>query len=209
MKTTKGLFIVFEGIDGAGSSTQAQMLQEYFTRIGQKSVISPEPSSGPIGKLLRTFLAGNTNFDDQDLYDQQMAYLFAADRHYHLYNNSDGVYSLTTDNINVISTRYYFSSLAYNGKTEKDYDFVNILNQKFPPPDLVIYLDIPVELALQRMCDRPLKEIYETQEKLLKVRERFGKIFADYPNKILKLDAKESQNTIHQIIINYLKAWEE
>lgn len=207
MKIHKGLFIVFEGVDGAGSSTQAQMLQDYFTRVGQKSVISPEPSSGPIGKLLRTFLGGKNDFDHQDLYDQQMAYLFAADRHYHLYNNLEGVYSLTRKNIHVISTRYYFSSLAYNGKTKKDYDFVSILNQKFPPPDLVIYLDIPVELALKRMCDRPLKEIYETQEKLLKVRERFTEIFANYPHKILKLDARENQNIIHEKIVNYLEQW--
>ena len=136
-----------------------------------------------------------------------MAYLFAADRHYHLYNNVDGVYSLTKENIHVISTRYYFSSLAYNGKTEKDYDFVSILNQKFPPPDLVIYLDLPVNIALERMCDRPSKEIYETQEKLTKVRERFTEIFANYSHKILKIDARESKKKIHQTIVNDIEKW--
>ncbi|WP_069790373.1 dTMP kinase [Cyanobacterium sp. IPPAS B-1200] len=204
---SKGLFIVFEGVDGAGSSTQAQMLRDYFTHRGQQSIVSPEPSAGPIGKLLRTFLAGKNDFNSQDLYDQQMAYLFAADRHYHLYNNVDGVYSLTKENIHVISTRYYFSSLAYNGKTEKDYDFVSILNQKFPPPDLVIYLDLPVNIALERMCDRPSKEIYETQEKLTKVRERFTEIFANYSHKILKIDARESKKKIHQTIVNDIEKW--
>ncbi|MGY6529147.1 MAG: dTMP kinase [Cyanobacterium sp.] len=205
---SKGLFLVFEGVDGAGSSTQAQLLQDYFTKINQKSVVSPEPSGGPIGQLLRTFLAGKNDFNDQDLYDQQMAYLFAADRHYHLYNNLDGVYSLTSQNVHVISTRYYFSSLAYNGKTQKDYDFVSILNQKFPPPDVVIYLDLPVELALERMGDRPYKEIYETEAKLTKVRERFTEIFEHYPHKILKVDARENQESIHQTITNYLEKWD-
>ncbi|MBE9222986.1 dTMP kinase [Cyanobacterium stanieri LEGE 03274] len=204
---SKGLFIVFEGVDGAGSSTQAQLLQNYFTQINQKSIISPEPSDGPIGKLLREFLGGRNDFNNQDLYDQQMAYLFAADRHYHLYNNFNGVYSLRSKNIHVISTRYYFSSLAYNGKNEKDYDFICLLNQKFPPPDLVIYLDIPVDLALERMCDRPLKEIYETKEKLIKVRERFQEIFANYPHKMLKIDARENPQKIHGEIINYLEKW--
>jgi len=198
------LFIVFEGIDGAGSSTQAQMLHNYFTQISQKSVISPEPSSGKIGQLLRQYLAGENCFTNQDLFDQQMAYLFAADRHYHLYNNLDGVYKLIAENIHVISTRYYFSSLAYNGKTTQDYDFVKTLNQKFPLPDLVIYLDLPVDLALKRMCDRPSKEIYETKDKLTKVQQRFNEIFSDYQGTMLKIDASQNQETIHQQITNFI-----
>jgi len=200
----KKLFIVFEGIDGAGSSTQAQMLQNYFTEINHKSVISPEPSSGKIGQLLRQYLAGENCFENQDLFDQQMAYLFAADRHYHLYNNIDGVYKLIAENIHVISTRYYFSSLAYNGKTTQDYDFVNSLNQKFPPPDLVIYLDIPVDLALKRMCDRPSREIYETKDKLTKVQQRFNEIFSNYQGTILKVDASQNKEIIHKKITNFL-----
>ncbi len=198
-------FIVFEGVDGAGSSTQAQLLQNYFTSIDQKSVISPEPSSGKIGKLLREYLAGENCFQNQDLFDQQMAYLFAADRHYHLYNNIDGVYKLIDESIHVISTRYYFSSLAYNSKTSQEYQFVNVLNQKFSPPDLVIYLDIPVDLALIRMCDRPAKEIYETKEKLTNVQEKFKEIFNKYQGKLLTIDASQKPEKINQIIIDYIQ----
>ena len=159
----KGYFIVIEGIDGAGSSTQAELLQQYFFNNNQSSVISPEPTTGKIGKLLREFLAQQKYFNEQNLYDQQMAYLFAADRHYHLYNNIDGVYKLTEENTHVISTRYYFSSLAYNCQTTEQFNFVSQLNHKFPNPDLAIYIDIPAEVSLSRIKDRSLKEVYETK----------------------------------------------
>lgn len=200
----QGYFIVLEGIDGAGSSTQAQLLQQYFITNQEKAVISPEPSSGKIGKLLREFLAHQNHFSNQDLFDQQMAYLFAADRHYHLYNNIDGVQKLIKENTHVITTRYYFSSLAYNAKTEADFQFVSLLNQDFPPPDLLIYLDIPVDIALNRIGDRTTLEIYETEEKLIQVKANFERILSKYQHSILRIDATESKEEIHQKIINLL-----
>ena len=108
---SQGKFIVFEGIDGSGSSTQAQLLYDYCIANNRSAVLSPEPTSGKIGKLLREFLVGNDYFRDRDLYDQQMAYLFTADRHYHLYNKIDGVKTLTKKNTHVITTRYYMGIL--------------------------------------------------------------------------------------------------
>ena len=200
----KGYFIVFEGIDGSGSSTQAELLCQYFAQKKQQAILSPEPSSGKIGKLLREFLGSQNNFPNQDLFDQQMAYLFAADRHYHLYNNLDGVQKLINDNIHVITTRYYFSSLAYNAKNETEYQFVKLLNQQFPPPDLLIYFDIPVDIALERIKDRAIQEIYETREKLIKVRNNFLQLIDKYEYDYLKIDATKSKKEIHLEIINYI-----
>lgn len=199
-----GYFIVLEGIDGAGSTTQSQLLQQYLITKGEKAVISPEPSSGKIGKLLREFLAHQNHFSNQDLFDQQMAYLFAADRHYHLYNNIDGVQKLIKENTHVITTRYYFSSLAYNAKTEKDFQFVSLLNQDFPPPDLLIYLDIPVDIALKRIGDRTTLEIYETKEKLTQVKDNFERILSKYKHPYLRIDATEVREKIHQKIVHCL-----
>lgn len=197
-------FIVLEGIDGAGSSTQAKMLKNYFISQHQKAVISPEPSNGKIGKLLREFLAEKSLFASQSQFDEQMAYLFAADRFYHLYNNVDGVDKLINNQTHVISTRYYFSSLAYNSKTAEDFDFVWTLNKNFPQPDFVIYLDIPVDLALERISDRPFKEVYETKSKLEKVKENFELMFSNYNGKILKVDGTKSKEDIHQTIIKFI-----
>lgn len=200
----QGYFIVLEGIDGAGSTTQAELLNNYFLKNEEKVTISPEPSNGKIGKLLREFLANQNLFSNQDLYDQQMAYLFAADRHYHLYNNIDGVKKLTSENTYVITTRYYFSSLAYNAKTEKEFEFVSFLNKDFPPPDFLIYLDIPVDFALKRILDRTTLEIYETKEKLTQVKANFDRILSNYPHKYLRVDATKTREEIHQEIVDFL-----
>ncbi len=199
---TKKLFIVLEGIDGSGSSTQSELLKEYFLSQGEKAVISPEPSSGIIGNLIRQALKKRILFtEDTDLFDEQMAYLFAADRHDHLYNDVDGVFKLINDGFHVISTRYYFSSLAYNCQTPEEFDFVSKLNHKFPNPDLAIYLDISPEVSLSRISDRSLKEVYETKDKLSKVRKNYLKIFGNYPDNLLIIDGtKDILEISHHII---------
>ncbi len=203
--TQKKLFIVLEGIDGSGTSTQSELLKNYFISQGEKAIISPEPSSGIIGNLIRQALKKRILFTkDTDLFDEQMAYLFASDRHDHLYNDIDGVFKLIKDGFHVISTRYYFSSLAYNCQTPEQFDFVSKLNHKFPNPDLVIYLDIPVEVSLDRIKERSLKEVYETQTKLTKVRENYLTIFQEYSHHLLIIDATKSQDVIQHQIINVI-----
>ena len=200
------MFIVLEGIDGSGTSTQSELLKDYFISRGEKAVISPEPSSGIIGNLIRQALKKRILFTkDPDLFDEQMAYLFAADRHDHLYNDVDGVFKLINDGFNVISTRYYFSSLSYNCQTPEQFNFVSKLNHKFPNPDLAIYLDISPEVSLSRIEDRSLKEIYETKNKLSKVRNNYQHIFANYPDNLLIIDGTEEIAEIRHKIISKIE----
>ncbi len=204
---TKRLFIVFEGIDSSGKTTQAELLKKYFLTIKEQAVISPEPSNGIIGNLIRQALKKRIVFNkDQDLFDQQMAYLFAADRHDHLYNDVDGVFKLIQDNYHVISTRYYFSSLAYNCESIEQYNFIKKLNDRFPNPDLTIYLDIPIEVSLSRLQERSLQEIYETKTKLTKVREQYQQIFTEYDGNALTIDGTQEQQQIHRQIVNRVQA---
>jgi dTMP kinase len=135
----KSQFIVFEGIDASGKSTQAALLQDYLMRRGYKAVITSEPSSGPIGNLIRQSMKERVLFSrDEEHLEAQMAYLFAADRHDHLFNDVDGVLKLLSDGYIVIATRYYFSSLAYQGDGPEEFEFVRKLNEKFPNPNLTI-----------------------------------------------------------------------
>ncbi|MEY2985234.1 MAG: hypothetical protein RLZZ568_1851 [Cyanobacteriota bacterium] len=151
----KPLFIVIEGIDGSGKTTQADRLLTYFQGQGQAAILSPEPTDGPIGKLIRQSLQTPLfPYTDPQQFDAQMGYLFAADRHYHLYHPQDGVFAQLKQQRHVIATRYFFSSLAYNCHNEADWAFVSRLNQEFPNPDLLIYLDLPVEIALTRIGSR-------------------------------------------------------
>ena len=199
------LFIVFEGIDCCGKTTQAELLKDYFINKQEKVIISPEPSSGIIGNMIRQALKKRITFSsDRALFDEQMAYLFAADRHDHLYNDIDGVYKLIKDGYQVISTRYYFSSLAYNCETPEKFDFIQKLNDRFPDPDLTIYIDIPIQVSLARLQERSLKEVYETKTKLTKVREQYQQIFADYQGKLITIDGTKSVNNIHKEIINFV-----
>ena len=201
----KKQFIVIEGIDGSGKSTQAELLKNYLINQGEKAVISPEPSSGIIGNLIRQALKKRVFFTaDKNLFDEQMAYLFAADRHDHLYNDLDGVYKLIDDSFYVISTRYYFSSLAYNCDNSEQFDFISKLNHKFPPPDATIYLDLPVAVSQERTKNRSLKEIYENEEKLTLVKTNYQRIFSNYSGSLLIIDGTQKQDIILQQIVDFL-----
>ncbi|OKH17214.1 dTMP kinase [[Limnothrix rosea] IAM M-220] len=196
-------FIVFEGIDGSGSSTQAELLYQHFQALNIAAVLSPEPSNGMIGNLVREALRQRIRFTtDPVQFNRQMAYLFAGDRHDHLYNEIDGVMKLLKAGTQVITTRYYFSSLAYNANSAEEYEFIYRLNQDFPNPDIVFYFDLPVEVALERVNRRSHQEIYETQTKLTQVRNNYAQIFAEYTGQWLKLDATQAPEKIHQKVIN-------
>lgn len=201
----KKQFIVIEGIDGSGKSTQAELLKNYLINKGEKAVISPEPSSGIIGNLIRQALKKRIFFTtDKNLFDEQMAYLFAADRHDHLYNDIDGVYKLIDDGFYVISTRYYFSSLAYNCHNSEQFDFISKLNHKFPPPDATIYLDLPVAVSQERTNNRSLKEIYENESKLTLVKTNYEQIFNNYSGSLLIIDGTQKPDIILQQIVDFL-----
>ena len=194
-----------EGIDSSGKTTQAQLLKKYFLSNEEKAVISSEPSNGIIGNIIRQALKQRIIFSrDRNSFDDQMAYLFAADRHDHLYNDIDGVFKSIQDNYHVISTRYYFSSLAYNCETEERFAFIKKLNERFPNPDLTIYLDIPIEVSLKRLEDRSLKEVYETKAKLSKVRERYQRIFKNYDGRAITIDGTQKLTDIHQQIVEFV-----
>lgn len=202
----KSQFIVFEGIDGSGTSTQAAMLRDWFIESGQAAALTSEPSSGPIGNLIREGMKQRVVFaQDHALFDQQMAYLFAADRHDHLYNPVDGVNVMLQRNINVISTRYWFSSLAYHCSSLQDEEFVFFLNSRFPEPDALIYLDTPVSVSMSRLGHRGFRDAYENESKLTRVRERYEHIIGQYKGTCLRVKGDGDRDTIHGEIVSFVK----
>jgi dTMP kinase len=204
----KGLFIVFEGIDGSGTTTQSNLLHQHFLSDNKVCYTTCEPSDGPVGNLIRQAFKGrvslskgiNPFFNNGDLFDEQMAYLFAADRHDHLFNQVDGVIPLKEKGSIIISTRYYFSSLAYHCNSKTDYDMVKGLNSRFPKPDLVVYFDNEVSESIKRMSNRAFKDEYENTEKLKLVKNNYDAIFSDYQGELLVVDASLPMSEIHQLI---------
>ncbi|MCD5325949.1 MULTISPECIES: dTMP kinase [Pontibacillus] len=202
----KSLFIVFEGIDGSGTSTQANLLKNYFLNNSIKSIVTSEPSEGPIGNIIRQGMKQRIFFtNNKRHFDQQMAYLFAADRHDHLYNQIDGVFKKVEEGFQVISTRYFFSSFAYHCDDEEDLELVTNLNNKFPNPDIVIYIDNPIEVSLERISQRSVQDVYENKEKLVKVKNNYEEIFSKYSGNLIKVKGNNDPMVIHNQIINYIE----
>lgn len=203
----KGKFIVFEGLDGSGTSTQSQLLQNALLEKGEKVHLTCEPSSGPIGNMIRQAMQGRILFSKQDdEFDQQMAYLFAADRYDHLNNPVDGVLKLVNEGFYVISTRYFFSSLAYHVTDDDSSKLVERLNSDFPNPDLLIYLDNPVESSIKRLNSRTVLDKYEEENKLKIVSGNYQKIISEYNGEKLILSALDSKKNIHSEIVKKVES---
>jgi len=138
--------IVLEGLDGAGTTTQARRLVEHLDGRGRPAHLTREPSDGPIGRLIREMLTGRHAIADQTIGQSTFGLLFAADRLDHLQRE---VEPRLAAGVTVISDRWYHSSLAYQG-TGADRDWITTLNARARQPDLTIFLEVRPEIAAQR-----------------------------------------------------------
>lgn len=147
-------FVVFEGIDGTGTTTQLHRLSKRLEAAGLAYHTSCEPTPGPVGVLIRQALSGSFAARPETV-----ARLFAADRGEHLYG-PDGIVARTAQGQLVVSDRYFFSSLAYQGLTCGDH-LPALLNAPFPLPELLLFFELDPEVAEQRMASRKALDIYE------------------------------------------------
>ncbi len=150
--------IVLEGLDGAGTTTQARRLVEHLRRRGQRAHGTREPSDGPIGRLLREMLVGHHAVADGPIRQSTFGLLFAADRMDHLQRE---VEPQLAAGVTVISDRWYHSSLAYQG-TGADRDWIATLNARARRPDLTLFLQVRPEVAAQRrVAAGRVQELFE------------------------------------------------
>jgi dTMP kinase len=148
MSRATGRFIVLEGLDGAGTTTQSRLLGERLRREGRRAHVTAEPSGGPVGSLLRLVLQQRINGGAGDGFDPHaLALLFAADRLDHL---AAEVLPRLAAGEDVISDRYTLSSLAYQSLTTGDASWVAEINGRARVPDLTIFLRVRPGLALGR-----------------------------------------------------------
>ncbi|MDO9031990.1 MAG: dTMP kinase [Hydrogenophaga sp.] len=199
-------FIVFEGLDGSGTSTQAALLEKRLNQEGHRCHLTSEPSAGPVGQMIRQAFKGRLRFSQAaDRFDQQMAHLFSADRFDHLYNEWDGVIPMLARGMSVISTRYFFSSYAYHCTCEEDWALVERLNRDFPNPDLLVYLRNPVAESVRRLQIRATLDSYETPDKLSQVSANYERVLDGYPGRKVVIDATRPPQDIHESIVQHLK----
>ncbi len=161
---SRGRFVVIEGIDGAGTTTQARLLGERLRGAGRRVLVTAEPSGGPIGALVRQVLSGRLRgrategpFDPDAL-----ALLFAADRLDHARGE---ILPALADGFDVVSDRYTLSSLAYQSLTTGDGRWVGAINARAPAPDVTILLRVvPAVAFARRKGASHSREIFEKAE---------------------------------------------
>lgn len=196
-------FIVFEGIDGAGTSTQIKKIVEAYP---ENYIATAEPTTGETGKFLRSMLAGNFTVDEKT-----NAFLFAADRCEHIYGQN-GIIKMLESGKKVISDRYFFSSMAYQSASCGD-EFPEFLNSKFPLPQLLFFFDINPEVSLARVNARnEKKEIYEKIDLQKKIAAQYNKVISKYEKatdsgmKVVRIDATKSIEEVYNIILSEINS---
>ncbi|MBI4551932.1 MAG: dTMP kinase [Candidatus Latescibacteria bacterium] len=163
-----GVFIVFEGLDGAGTTTQAELMKRWLDEAGAGPVyLTREPTNGPVGSLIRSALRRQLVLDAHTF-----ALLFAADRMEHL---ASDLREKLDRGVTVICDRYYLSSFAYQWLDLKtELEWLEQLNARAIPPDLTILLDVPAEVCIERIRRaRSRVELFEEVDRLRGVRENY------------------------------------
>ena len=171
---SRGRLIVLEGIDGAGTTTQTSRLCAALAARGLDAHATREPSTGPVGRLLREMLAGS----HQPVDSTTLGLLFAADRADHLQREVEP--ALARGAI-VVSDRYYHSSLAYQGDPDDPaaFEWVRRLNGRARRPDLTLLLEVPFDVAAaRRAADGRPDELFDRLETQRRVAEGYRRVVA-------------------------------
>jgi dTMP kinase len=157
----RGFFVCIEGLDGCGKTTQAKLLTKRL-KSTHAAVYTTEPTTGKIGKFIRK----NCLQAEKRWPSAVEALLFAADRFEHVENE---IIPWLSEGKLVISDRYLYSSLAYQGAAGLDLPWILNLNKHAVLPDLAIFIDVAAETVVNRLKDE--KSVMENLETLRKVRE--------------------------------------
>ncbi|MCL2229635.1 MAG: dTMP kinase [Treponema sp.] len=186
-------FLVFEGGDGSGTTTQLNMLGDRLKKLEKPIFLSTfEPTDGQIGKIIRSALK-----KESEIKPETLAFLFAADRNEHLYAQN-GILAHVNKGEMVICDRYVLSSLVYQGIECAD-ELPQLLNSGFGIPEMTVFLDIDPEIALERMKDRASLEIYEYREFQEKVREKYKTAIREYRAQGARVETVDASKSAQEV----------
>lgn len=194
---SQGIFIVIEGIDGTGKSTQSKRLAEWFRSRGREVLLSREPTDGPWGKKLRESATTGRLSAEEELE------CFLNDRREHV---EMSIKPALAEGKVVILDRYYFSTMAYQGARGFDPAEIRLRNEAFAPqPDLLLILDLSVESAHGRIGARgDTANEFEQRDTLSRCREIFLSL-RDEPFACV-IDAEPSLNVVTADILSVVSA---
>ncbi|MQY61526.1 dTMP kinase [bacterium] len=191
MVLKKGILIVFEGIDGSGKSTQAEILLERLQEEDFDAVYFREPSKGKWGRKIKKKALHSDSLSPEEELD-----LFQKDRRENVEKNLKP--ALKKKRV-VILDRYYYSTIAYQGAKGIDEKMIRRMNEEFVvEPDLVFIFDIDPQKGLERIENRKKKDkLFEREDYLVKVREIFRSFKGE---KFVHIDALKSKEEIRKKI---------
>ncbi len=199
-----GLLVAVEGLDGAGKSTLIQALAQKLRAQGLKVVTTREPTTGEWGQKIREHLAAGSKISPQ-----AMAELFLRDRRDHA---REFLLPRLEEEALILCDRYYLSTMAYQGACGLELEALKRQNETWAPvPDFVLYLDLPVELALKRLEGRSLykPEVFETKEFLTKVKETYVQALKDFRHAVVEASGspKEVLEKALETLSPIIEAW--
>ncbi len=194
----RGFFICIEGLDKSGKTTQSTLLVESLCRRGYDAIYTSEPSDGEIGKFIREYILNRK----KRMHIMVEALLFAADRVEH---TERVIKPNLKEGKIVVSDRYLFSSLAYQGAAGLSIKWIRKINKAAIKPDLAVYLDVPVDVILSRCQGR--KSVMEQREIQEKVREIYMRMVQD--GELILVDGnrpvEEAARDIERIVLKRLE----
>ena len=193
----KGAFICIEGLDGCGKTTQAKLLVKKM-RKSHNAVYTAEPSRGKIGAFIRK----SCLYGEKRLSSVVEALLYAADRLEHVENE---VLPALRQGRLVVSDRYVYSSLAYQGAAGLSLEWIEKINEHALRPDFAIFIDVDPKIVMQRL--KPNKSVMENLEMQQKVREIYLKFVAK--GELTRIDGdkpkEEVAEALSAAVFNFLK----
>lgn len=185
-------FIVIEGLDGSGKTTISKRLVEYLRERGYRAHYTYEPSDSPFAEAFRRIkdlIETNSVID---------ALAMALDRAYHL---SQEIEPLLREGYVVVSDRYYYSTIAYQGAMGLDIDWLVSLNKYFRRPDLAIYLDVSIETSLRRISGKKSAwPEYEKRDILSRAREIYLSLVER--GELVRIDAERGLEEVFRDVVS-------
>lgn len=201
----KGKLIVFEGIDGCGKDTQIELLKYYMKKFTTEPVATVSNiTNGKLGVLIRELLSDHDSTILSN--NRQAACIYLAELH----NTVKDIEVLLDKGINVICSRWYYSTLAYAGNTHELYNDILSMAKYDVVPDILIYLDVDItKAAKRRQIRNGTMEFFEKKNKLIAIKNRYNIMLQDGVSisngtYIINIDANNPVNKVYEDIVSEL-----
>ena len=199
MTATRGKFIVFEGLDGSGKTTQAEKCKQYLESTGRTVHFTHEPTEeSEAGKRIRRVLTHQEPFPTHEEFQM----LYVTDRKSH---TADVILPMLEKGIDVIGDRYYLSTVAFGSIGGCDIEWLHEINAEFPRPDITFIVDTNPDLCLERLGKRGTGlEFFERQARFGKAQETY-RLMPERHDNVHLLNGHEEIDEIFSRIVRHLE----